>query len=125
MNITPKSDNAADGGSSPVACSPSDTPETDAAIALANDPDGAPEVCDLCQKLERERHGMEIRHAATMMHTQTIVDEANALREQMRENPWCAACREPDCCVSGDGTCAMIRKYLSQENAPVDAPAHD
>ena len=63
---------------------------------------------------------MEIRHSATMMHTQTIVDEANALRDQMRENPWCAACREPDCCVSMDGTCAMIRKYLA--NTLLDHP---
>ena len=33
----------------------SDTPETDAAIAEASDPDGALEVCDLCERLERER----------------------------------------------------------------------
>lgn len=26
-------------------------------------------------------------------------------------NPWCDACTEKDCCVSGDGTCEMIRKY--------------
>jgi hypothetical protein len=34
---------------------PTDTPETAAAIALASDPDGAREVCDLCERLERER----------------------------------------------------------------------
>lgn len=34
----------------------SDTPETDAAIELASDPDGAREVCDLCERLERERN---------------------------------------------------------------------
>lgn len=32
----------------------SDTPQTDAAIKLASDPDGAREVCDLCERLERE-----------------------------------------------------------------------
>jgi len=31
-------------------------------------------------------------------------------------NPWCEACKEPDCCVSSDGTCAMIRKYLSEND---------
>jgi len=49
--------------------------------------------------------------------------ERNALRDQMRENPWCEACREPDCCVSMDGTCAMIRKYL--ENADIVNPISD
>lgn len=42
-----------------------------------------------------------------------------------RSSPWCDSCRETDCCVSGDGTCSMIRKYLSLPNANVDAPAHE
>ena len=28
------------------------------------------------------------------------------------DNPFCEACKESDCVVSLDGTCAMIRKYL-------------
>jgi hypothetical protein len=36
-------------------------------------------------------------------------------KEKMLNNPFCAACKEPDCCVSGDGTCAMIRKYLTAD----------
>ena len=27
-------------------------------------------------------------------------------------NPFCENCKEKDCLVSLDGTCAMIRKYL-------------
>lgn len=96
-----KQTKALDGSDAPT-CSPySDTPETDAKreamdyIRL----DGYYRVdafAEFARKLERER---------------------NALREQMSNNPWCAACKETDCCVSGDGTCSMIRKYLSQENA--------
>jgi aspartate/methionine/tyrosine aminotransferase len=47
---------AGEGCSGATCSASSDTPETDAAIALANDPDGAPEVCDLCEKLERQRN---------------------------------------------------------------------
>lgn len=39
--------------------------------------------------------------------------EIATLREEKLNNPFCAACKEPDCFVSGDGTCAMIRKYQS------------
>jgi len=28
------------------------------------------------------------------------------------DNPFCEACKESDCVISLDGTCAMIRKYL-------------
>jgi len=28
------------------------------------------------------------------------------------DNPFCENCLEPDCLVSFDGTCAMIRRYL-------------
>ena len=80
----------------------SDTPETDAEERSEYDNQGRPYDegivdADFARKLERER---------------------NALREQIRNSPWCAACKETDCCVSGDGTCAMIRKYLSLENHP-------
>jgi hypothetical protein len=47
--------------------------------------------------------------------------ELQIAHDRMLNNPWCAACKEPDCCVSGDGTCAMIRKYLS-ENTPAHPP---
>lgn len=42
--------------------------------------------------------------------------ELQIANDRMLNNPWCEACKEPDCCVSGDGTCAMIRKYLSPLN---------
>lgn len=32
--------------------------------------------------------------------------------ESKKENPWCSNCKEKDCVVSSDGTCAMIRRYL-------------
>lgn len=32
------------------------------------------------------------------------------------DNPFCTNCKEPDCLVSLDGTCAMIRKYQSLED---------
>jgi hypothetical protein len=72
----------------------SDTPETDGEwnrIACYDHPQFEQGIAELARKLERER------------------DEA---RERIKNNPWCEACSEPDCCVSGDGTCAMIRKYL-------------
>ena len=59
MTTIPKSDNAADGGSSPVTCSPSsDTPETD---FVTNDPGTswyrkAGDLAFLARKLERERN---------------------------------------------------------------------
>ena len=28
-------------------------------------------------------------------------------------NPWCNACREEHCCIDPEGTCTMIRIYLS------------
>ena len=43
--------------------------------------------------------------------------ELHIAHERMLNNPWCESCKEPDCCVSGDGTCAMIRKYLSLHNS--------
>jgi len=44
--------------------------------------------------------------------SQQLERELNEAKEKMLNNPFCAACKEPDCCVSGDGTCAMIRKYM-------------
>jgi hypothetical protein len=38
------------------------TPETDEAIALASDPNGAKEVCDLCKKLEIDRNYWRLQH---------------------------------------------------------------
>jgi len=104
----PEAKHPASAGCHPTTCSPwSDAPETlhewRKSETLRPDP-RSKRMANHAVKLERER---------------------NALREQMRENPWCSACREPDCCVSMDGTCAMIRKYLSQENETspsVDAP---
>jgi predicted nucleic acid-binding Zn-ribbon protein len=49
----------------------------------------AAEAADVIEQLQRERDKareelatMEIRHAAVMLHTQNIVDEANQFREQ-------------------------------------------
>jgi hypothetical protein len=70
----------------------SDTLETDAEVNELKSATTYNMVwAEFARKLERER------------------DEA---RERIKNNPWCEACLEPDCCVSGDGTCAMIRKYL-------------
>jgi len=72
----------------------SDTQETDGEwnrISCYDHPQFEQGIAEFARKLERER------------------DEA---RERIKNNPWCEACSEPDCCVSGDGTCAMIRKYL-------------
>lgn len=33
-------------------------------------------------------------------------------RIEIIESPFCINCKESDCIVSTDGTCAMIRKYL-------------
>jgi len=30
----------------------------------------------------------------------------------LKDNPFCDNCKEKHCCVSLDGTCAMIRVYL-------------
>jgi len=32
--------------------------------------------------------------------------------ETSTNNPFCEACKESDCVISLDGTCAMIRRYL-------------
>jgi len=50
------------------------TPETDAAIALANDPDGAPEVCDLCESLERRLAAC--RNVLSAINNSQIMDVA-------------------------------------------------
>ena len=71
----------------------SDTPRTDAASRMAFSGEYMVPI-EEAQKLERE-----------------LADA----KEKMLNNPFCAACKEPDCCVSGDGTCAMIRKYLTAD----------
>lgn len=71
----------------------SDTPRTDAASRMAFSGEYMVPIQD-AQKLERE------------------LDEA---KEKMINNPFCSSCKESDCCVSGDGTCAMIRKYLTAD----------
>ena len=43
------------------------------------------------------------------------ITEFNGLNERQKleaANPFCAACKEEFCCVSNDGTCTMIRRYL-------------
>jgi hypothetical protein len=59
------------------------TPETDAAIALANDPDGAPEVCDLCESLER-------RLAACREALEDLIAQRDRLAEALQPfiNGW-------------------------------------
>jgi len=78
----------------------------------------APETLHEWRKSETLRPDPRSKRMAH--HAVKMERERNALREQMRKNPWCAACREPDCCVSMDGTCAMIRKYL--KNADIVNP---
>ena len=57
--------------------------------------------------------------AKHMYHVSKKMEEdRNYARKAMAENPWCASCTESDCVVSGDGTCAMIRKYLHNDNRP-------
>ena len=53
-------------------------------------------------------------------HARQLERELNEARKQRDDladeklnNPFCAACKETDCCISGDGTCSMIRKYQS------------
>ena len=40
-----------------------------------------------------------------------------------KDNPFCEHCEEPDCCISFDGTCALIRVYLKakkpEQNLPI------
>lgn len=38
--------------------------------------------------------------------------EAKEKKINIAGNPFCESCKEKDCCVSLDGTCAMIREYL-------------
>jgi hypothetical protein len=71
----------------------SDTPRTDAATRMAFSGEYMVPIQE-AQKLERE------------------LDEA---KEKMINNPFCSSCKELDCCVTGDGTCAMIRKYLTAD----------
>jgi hypothetical protein len=67
-----------------------DTPETDELWSwFSGNPELLDHVEELSRRLERERDEaretiatMEIRHAAVMLHTQDIVDEANQFREQ-------------------------------------------
>lgn len=38
-------------------------------------------------------------------------------KDMAEDNPFCEHCKETDCCISLDGTCAMIRVYLNgQQN---------
>ena len=46
------------------------TPLTDAAIAQASDPDGAKEVCDLCEALERQLD--EAREVVGRIHREAV-----------------------------------------------------
>ena len=97
--IMENSDNTAYGESDAATCSPSSlTPETDAMVAAdlhhLEDDETCPatsywRMTGLARTLERERDEaqetiatMEIRHAAVMLHTQSIVDDANQCREQ-------------------------------------------
>lgn len=62
----------------------------------------------------RMEHCIPDARAKHMYHVSKKMEEdRNYARKSMTENPWCASCKESDCVVSGDGTCAMIRKYLS------------
>jgi hypothetical protein len=54
------------------------------------------------------RHFESMEHEAKSKQLERELNEANA---KIKNPPWCAACKETDCAVSLDGTCAMIRKY--------------
>lgn len=68
----------------------SSTPETDEAIALANDPDGAAEVCELCKKLEHERDELRaavrnMRDAKGRHHTQIATEHLFSLLPETKQ----------------------------------------
>jgi len=56
------------------------------------------------------------------MENHVVVDKDDWLKARImfakpsRENPFCDACKEPDCICSLDSTCEMIRKYLGTSN---------
>lgn len=61
--------------------------------------------------------GHDGMYSTMVNHALRLELELNAANEKIKNNPWCAACKESDCCVSIDGTCAMIRKYhLAEQN---------
>ena len=42
-----------------------------------------------------------------------------------KDNPFCEACTEPDCTISMDGTCAMIRVYMKAKEERAKAKELD
>jgi hypothetical protein len=64
------------------------------------------------QKLERDLAQSKEANAGLMRACDNLESEIAEAKERMLNNPFCSSCKELDCCVSGDGTCAMIRKYL-------------
>ena len=133
----------------------SDTPETDAMeyCDAMCDPDRVVEA-DFARKLERERDDilaqlreeqqlhvqtlnerdeaqetiatMEIRHAAVMLHTQSIVDDANQCREQ--RDRLAAAVNAATVLIAAKGRHNTLLAYeglrsaLSPENVKVHTP---
>jgi len=97
-----------------------DTPETDAEVNELKSATTYNMVwAEFARKLERERDEAREKLKWRMHWVETLRrvgrklrKERDEARERIKNNPWCEACSEPDCCVSGDGTCAMIRKYL-------------
>lgn len=71
------------------------------------------EKCD--DGSERELFAADVikRLVDSKQSTEELERDLAEAKDKMLNNPFCAACKEPDCCVSGDGTCAMIRKYLT------------
>lgn len=55
------------------------TPRTDAALELASDPDGAREVCALCEQLERELAEYKDSHATALREREATEKEVDAM----------------------------------------------
>ena len=89
----------------------SDTPRTKAATRMAFTSEYMVEI-EEAQKMERELN--DALTALAMLGDKHERELAEA-KEKMLNNPFCASCKESNCCVSGDGTCAMIRKYLKAD----------
>jgi hypothetical protein len=92
----------------------SDTPRTDAATRMAFSGEYMVEI-EEAQKMERDLTQSKEANAGLMRACDNLERELDEAKERMLNNPFCSSCKESNCCVSGDGTCAMIRKYLTAD----------
>jgi len=100
----------------------SETPRTDELLKGKSSAYNADVVglLELSRKLEIENQHAEKRIRELKQDREILRQDGERWREIANrkisistDNPWCSACRETDCVVSIDGTCAMIRKYLT------------